>query len=96
MKLFVHFDEQGRIISVAKVHVSGGAAQNPFLHLEQQDRVLEMNAPEELRAMDAHEIAEQYMVDLKDRTLRKLKQAGEAPPEKKRAVKKVRRKSDRK
>ena len=97
MKLFVHFDEQGRIVSVAKVHAAEGPALNPFLHLEQQERVLEMNATEELQALDAHEIAEQYAVDLPDRKLRKMKPAAEVSPEKKQksAVKKVRRKSDR-
>jgi hypothetical protein len=73
VKLFVHFNEDGQVISVAKVHGEEAVAQNPFLHTE-QERVLEIKATEELRALDAHEIAEQYVVDVKERRLRKKDQ----------------------
>lgn len=96
MKLFIYFDENGQILSMVKVSGEEGALQNPFMHVEQQERVLEMDATEEFQALDAHEIAEQYTVDTKSRTLRKQKQAGTAPPEKKQksAVKKTLRKSE--
>jgi len=96
MKLFVHFDEEGRILSVARVHRTGDAPQNPYIHVERQEHVLEMDATEEFQALDAHEIAEQYKVDLKSKTLKKQKQAGPTKREQPRkgAEKKPRRKSD--
>jgi len=71
MKLFIHFDEQGQVLSVAKVHAAGERTQNPFLHVERQELVLELDLTEEFHALDAHEIAEQYMVDVKLRQLTK-------------------------
>lgn len=96
MKLFVHFDEEGRILSVARVHRTADTLQNPYIHVEQHESVLEMDATGELQALDAHEIAEQYVVDLKSKTLKKQKQAGPAKPEEPRkgTAKKPRRKSD--
>lgn len=96
MRLFVHFDDKGQVLSAAKVHGTGGALENPFLHVERQDRVLEMAATEELQALDAHEIAEQYKVDMKRKTLRKRPQARPAKPETKHktAVKKPHRKPE--
>lgn len=98
LKLFIHFDEQGQVLSVAKVIAAGGAAPNPFMHVEQQELVLEMDATEEFEALHAHEIAEQYTVDVKSRKLRKQKPGRAEPPasEQKSPGKKPRRKSDRK
>jgi len=87
MKLFVHFDEEGRILSVARVHRTAGAPQNPYIHVERQEHVLEMDATEEFQALDAHEIAEQYMVDLKKQRLQRKVQ-GERSKAKKKAGKK--------
>lgn len=87
MKLFVHFDDEGRILSVARVHGTAGTPQNPYIHVEQQERVLEMDATEEFQALDAHEIAEQYMVDLKNERLQRKGQ-GERSKAKKKAEKK--------
>jgi hypothetical protein len=97
MKLFMHFNEDGQVISVAKVHGEEGAAQNPFFHAE-QERVLEIKATEELRALDAHEIAEQYVVDVKNKRLKKRQSGNTASPEteEKATARKTRNKSDRK
>jgi hypothetical protein len=91
MKLFIHFDERGQVLSVAKVHAAGGRTQNPFLHVGRQEQVLELELTEEFHALDAHEIAEQYAVDVKQRKLMK-----KAAAKKKAAKKTARKKSGKK
>jgi len=76
MRLFIHFDEDGQILSVGKVHAMEHEEHNPFIHAEKPDRVIEVEAPPELQDLDAHEIAEQYVIDTAAGVLRKKKAAG--------------------
>lgn len=71
MKLFIHFDDDGQILSVGKVHAMEHEGHNPFIHAEKPDRVIETEAPPELQDLDAHEIAEQCVVDTCEGVLRK-------------------------
>ena len=71
MELFVRFDRNGKILSVAKVQQMHESLTHPFGGLEEGDDVLRLEPTEELAALDAHEIAAQYSVDMERRTLRK-------------------------
>ncbi len=76
MKLFIHFDKDGQILSVAKVHLMEHEGHHPFIHAEKSEQVIEVAATRELKDLDAHEIAEQYMIDITSRVLRKKQEAG--------------------
>lgn len=91
MKLFVHHDEKGQVLSVAKVHAGTSPAQNPFVYVDSLEHVLEIEATKEVGALHAHEIAERYEVDMKKRNLRK-KGLREVPVASEKEVKKKSRK----
>lgn len=76
MKLFIHFDKDGKILSVAKVHLIEHESHHPFVHAEKPDQVIEVAATRELKDLDAHEIAEQYLIDITSRVLRKKQGPG--------------------
>jgi len=76
MKFFIHFGEDGQILSVAKVHVMEHEGLNPFIHAEKPEQVIEAEATPELQDLDAHEIAEKYVIDTSTRALRRKQGAG--------------------
>ena len=74
MRLFIHFNRRGTIISVSKVEFMNPDLVHPHAGLAKGDEVIELDPEEEHLPLDAHEIAEQYSVDVKKRKL-KLKTA---------------------
>jgi hypothetical protein len=76
MRLFIHYDEKGNIVSVVKVHEMNSALPHPFAHQEESDCVIEVEVTPELIGLDAHEVAGQYFVDREGRLMKK--QAGKA------------------
>lgn len=70
MKLFVHFDDAGQILPVAKVMQMEAGQSHPFLHSADVKHVMELEATAELRNLDAHEIAARYVVDMTAHTLK--------------------------
>jgi hypothetical protein len=77
MKLFIHFDEDGQILSVAKVHAREDQQHHPFMHVANPDQVAEVELPPDMKDLNAHEIAGQYEVDPKSKRLKK-KSTGKA------------------
>jgi hypothetical protein len=71
VRLFVHFDRRGTIISVSKVEFMNPDLVHPHAGLTEGDEVIELDPEEEHLPLDAHEIAEHYTVDMKTRKLRK-------------------------
>jgi hypothetical protein len=70
MKLFIHCDAKGDILSAVKVQ-EAGAEYHPFAHVEESDHIVKTEINAELKALFAHEISEQYQVDLESRRLKK-------------------------
>lgn len=75
MKLFIHFDEKGNIVSAIRVHEMNSAFDHPFAHSDESGRVIEAEVTKELNGLQAHEIVEQYCVDTSTRSLRKTKKS---------------------
>jgi hypothetical protein len=71
MRLFVHFDRGGTILSVSKVEFMAPGLEHPHGALQEGDDVLEQTPTAEQAALDVHELMEHYSVDLKKRKLRK-------------------------
>jgi hypothetical protein len=71
VRLFIHFNQQGNIVSVSKVEFMQPDLVHPHGGLMEGDDVIEIDPEEEHISLDAHEIAEQYSVDVKKRKLRK-------------------------
>jgi hypothetical protein len=71
MKLFLHFDEQGKILAAAKSQ-EVGLACNPFAHVEDTDHIVEMDLPHELQDLEAHEIYEQCQINLKTHKVKRM------------------------
>lgn len=71
MELFVRFDRHGKILSVGKVEQMHESLDHPHGGLAEGDSVLKIRPTAEQAALDAHEIAVQYSVDVKKRKLHK-------------------------
>jgi hypothetical protein len=76
MKLFIHHDEKGSIVSAVKVHEMNSALPHPFVHHEESNRVIEVEVTPELNSLHVHEVVEQYFVDHEGRLMKK--EAGKA------------------
>ncbi len=63
MKLFIHCDAKGGILSAVKV-LESSAQYHPFAHVEESEHIVQTEMNAELKALFAHEISEQYQVDL--------------------------------
>ena len=71
MRVFVHFDRQGNIVSVSKVDWMHPDLAHPHGGLNQGDEVIEIDPEEKAISLDPHEIANQYSMDVKKYKLRK-------------------------
>jgi hypothetical protein len=71
MRLFVHFDPNGTILSVSKVEFMASGLKHPPGALQEGEDVLELVPTAEQAALDVHELMARYSVDLKKRKLRK-------------------------
>jgi hypothetical protein len=71
VRLFVHFNRRGTIISVSKVEFMNPDLVHPHAGLMEGDEVIELDLEDEHLPLDAHEIATQYLVDVKKRKLKK-------------------------
>jgi hypothetical protein len=71
MRLFVRFDGRGKIISVGKVEFMHPGMDHPHGAVNEGEDVIEVDPSPEHMALDAHELAEQYSVDVKKRKLHK-------------------------
>lgn len=71
MRLFIHHDSKGNIISVSKAEVMDASLEHPYAGLGPGESVLEVKPTSELEALDCHEICERHLVDLKKLKLKK-------------------------
>lgn len=74
MRLFVHFDRKGTVLSASKVDVLADGLDHPHGALGDGEDVLEVHPTPEQAALDAHELMARYAVDVKQRKLQKRKQ----------------------
>ncbi len=70
MKLFIYFDGKGNILSAVKV-LQASQGYHPFAHVHEDHRVMEAPLTADLRDLQAHEISEQYHIDIKGQQLKK-------------------------
>lgn len=70
MRFFVHCDDDGKILSVTKVHTMHETLAHPYVHAE-GEKILEIDADLAVSGLDAHEVVEQYAVDISTGTLRR-------------------------
>ena len=71
MRLFIHHGADGNIISVSKAEIMDPSLEHPYAEVAPGEGVLEVKPTSELQALDCHEIAEHYLVDLKKMKLKK-------------------------
>lgn len=71
VRLFVHFDRNGTILSVSKVAFMAPGLEHPHGALQDGEDVLELAPTAEQAALDVHEIMARYSIDVKKRKLRK-------------------------
>lgn len=71
MRLFVCYDQSGAITSAIKVNVMADSLDNPFGEIEDNEAVIEVESTSELEALESHEIAEQYSVDLSSKKIKR-------------------------
>jgi len=70
MRLFVRFDEKGKIISTMKANAMAAELEHPYGELEDGEAVLEVEPTPEIEALDCHEISENYVVDARSERLK--------------------------
>ncbi len=71
MRLFIHYDGKGSIVSATKSNLLDESLAHPYGLIGEDEGVLEVETDAELEALDCHEICERYKVDLKKKSLRK-------------------------
>jgi hypothetical protein len=71
MRLFIHYDEAGNIISASKASVLHESLEHPYGDVAENAGVLEVEPNAALDALDCHEIVEQYVVDVEQKKLKK-------------------------
>jgi hypothetical protein len=64
VRLFVHYTKDGQIVSTTKATVLPEGLEHPYVDVGEDDAVLEVEPSAELERLAAHEIAEQYSVDV--------------------------------
>ena len=73
MRLFIHYNAAGDILSASKVEIMDESLVHPFGGTDNEESVLEVEPTDELKALDCHEICEQYTVDVKKGVLNKTR-----------------------
>lgn len=73
MRLFVCYNQSGFITSAIKVNVMADNLENPFGEIEDNEEVIEVKSTPDLEALESHEIAEQYSVDLSSKQIKRKK-----------------------
>jgi len=81
MRIFVRFDEKGKIISVMKANIIAAELEHPYGELKDGETVLEVEPTPDIEALDCHEIAENYVVEARSK---QLKPKGETQPRRQR------------
>lgn len=71
MRLFIKYSATGDILSASKIEVMDESLPHPFGGMANGEDVLEAKLTRELKALDCHEISEQYTVDAKAKRLKK-------------------------
>jgi hypothetical protein len=64
MRIFVHYDKQGQIISVVQIESLGEGLEHPFLLDEKSGGVLELKADDPAASLPLLEIHEGFVVNV--------------------------------
>lgn len=70
MRLFVRYNQEGKIIAVAKIVTMDESLEHPYGQLEEGEAVLEIEPTAKLKKLLCHEIYEQYTVDAEKKKLK--------------------------
>jgi hypothetical protein len=71
MRLFIQYSTTGDILSASKIEVMDDSLPHPFGSMASDDGVLEVKLTGQLKALDCHEISEQYRVNKEKLALEK-------------------------
>jgi hypothetical protein len=71
VRTFIHYDQNGEIVSVAKVEVMPEHLEHPFTLTEEAHGVLELDPEDPLAEKAGGELIGAYSVDVKSKRLRK-------------------------
>ena len=74
MRMLIHFDKQGQIISVAQAESLDEGLEHPFVLDAKGEGVLELAADNPLADLPGHAIFDDYVVNIKRKTLVKKPQ----------------------
>lgn len=69
MRIFIKYDQEGKIISVSKVDLMPEELENPYGDLAANEQVLEVTETEEIAQIDAIQIHTNYRVDTQRKKL---------------------------
>lgn len=69
MRVFIKYDQEGKIISVSKVNLMPEELENPYGDLTDKEQVLEVTETEEIAQLDAIQIHSNYRVDIQSKKL---------------------------
>jgi hypothetical protein len=71
MRIFIHYDQTGRILSVAQVESMAEGLEHPFLLADETEGVLELNPDDPAAKQACHEIHTGYVVEVANKRLKK-------------------------
>jgi hypothetical protein len=71
MRVFVHYDKEGQILSVVQVERMADDLEHPFTLTEEAQGVLELETDDPTAKQACHEIQADYAVDVVKKKLRK-------------------------
>lgn len=69
MRLFLHSDQEGNLLSAIKVTVMVEDLEHPYGDVGEDQRVVEIQPTAELEHLSCHEICDRYILDLKTEQL---------------------------
>lgn len=71
MRIYVRYEQDGRIVSVLKAAVVHESVSEPFGDLEEGQGVIELEPTPELEQLECHDVHEQFEVDVAAKQLRR-------------------------
>ncbi|MBL7189113.1 MAG: hypothetical protein ISS70_22530 [Phycisphaerae bacterium] len=71
MRIFIHYNKDGRILSVARVDHLAENLEHPFMLTDDDESVLQLKPDDPAEKLASHQIHEGYKVDVKKKRLKK-------------------------
>ena len=70
MRTFIHYNKNGKVLSVAQIEVLAEGLEHPFVLTDETEEVLELKYDDPIAKQACHEIHDSYVVDIKKKKLK--------------------------